>query len=265
MTRKVHDTNPVDLVIWPEAADPHPFDLTPGNDPWAGHPRDKTGRGVLLRDALEVPLLTGASGYRYDRPVHWSGIAAYLRPGQKPLFYEKNVRLLFGEYVPFGELVPRSWRDALGIRVATVAAGTTNPVFQLHGSSFKNLVCYEAVLPDYYRGAASGVDFLVNITEDIWYGRTAHISQHVSVLILRAVENRTPLVRAANMGPSGVIDISGRFRRVEKIFEPDVFVGALHAGSTGSFYRSAGHFFPLAMLLLVAGRWTVLRIFFGKR
>ena len=264
MSLKVQETAPVDLVVWPEGADPYAFDLTPGNDPWRGHRRDRSDPEVLLRDALTVPLVTGGTGYRADRALHWSGLAAYLRPGKKPLFYEKNVRLLFGEYVPFGELIPQSWRDALGIRVATVAAGKTNPSFQLQGSSFKNLICYEAVLPDYFRAAASGVDFLINITEDIWYGRTSHISQHASVLILRVVENRTPLVRATNMGPSGVIDISGRFRHVEKIFAPDVFVGPLRAGSAGTFYRSAGHLFPFAMLLLVVGRWALLRFCFAN-
>ncbi|HVR74395.1 MAG TPA: apolipoprotein N-acyltransferase [Planctomycetota bacterium] len=251
-TRSALSLRPLDLVVWPEGADPHWFDLTPGKDPWSRHREARDRSATLLPETLRAPLVTGAAGRDTTRMPPWSGIAAYLRPGEKPIFYEKNYRLLFGEYIP---LIPPSWLEALGAPASTLAAGTTNPPCPLGAATFKNLICYEAVLPDYVRRTSEGADFLVNITEDMWYGRTAHIPQHVSVLVLRVVECRIPLVRAANVGPSGVFDITGRFHPGEKIFEPETVFGVVKARSPSSLFRRGGHHFPLLLGILLCVRW----------
>jgi apolipoprotein N-acyltransferase len=249
-----------DLVVWPEGADPCYFDLTPGEDPWGDH-REKDSTTWLLRDAFPVPVITGGTGVRRDRSPPFSNLAAYLPPGKGPLFYEKNIRMPFGEVIPFLDLVPKDLLRRLGLHVGTIAAGTDNPVFHLGDRSFRNLICYEAIFPDYLRHAATGVDFLVNITEDIWYGRTAHIPQHVSVLVLRVVENRIPLVRCTNIGPSGVFDITGRFHHGEKIFAPETVFGELKAAKLSTLHEKGGYLFPLVMVLASGLR---LAVFFEK-
>ena len=238
----------MDLTVWPEGADSCPFDLTPGEDPWRAH-RDESSTPLLLRDAFPIPVLTGAVGYNANRSPPISNIAAYIQPGKEPLFYEKNIRMPFGEVVPFLDLVPKDLQRALGLHVGTIYAGTQNPVFHLGDLSFRNLICYEAIFPSYLRQAAEGVDFLVNITEDIWYGRTAHIPQHVSVLVLRVVEDRAPLVRCTNIGPSGVFDITGRFHHGEKVFEPETVFAELKVAKLATVYESGGYIFPLIMVL----------------
>ncbi|MBI4605775.1 MAG: apolipoprotein N-acyltransferase [Planctomycetes bacterium] len=249
MTRAALSKRAYDLVVWPEGADNLVFDLSGGGDPWTTHRED--GEPPLRLDReVGVPLIAGAAGYDARRVPRFSNVAAYLQPGQPPAFYEKNHRLLFGEQVPFLDLLPRSLRESMLRHVGTIAAGRGNPLLKLGRASFRNLICYEATLPGYVREAARGADFLVNVTEDIWYGRTAHIPQHVSVLVLRVVENRVPLVRCTNVGPSGVIDISGRFRRGEKVFEPELVEGELRPARAKTLHASLGHWFPLVLLAL---------------
>lgn len=117
-------------------------------------------------------------------------------------------------------------------------------------SGFRNLICYEAVLPEYVRQSALGSDFLVNLTEDYWYGNTAHIPQHLSVFILRAVESRVPVLRCTNVGPSGIVDIAGEFHGGRAIWEADSFTESFIPGSVPSSYSRWGHWFPLLCLLL---------------
>ena len=162
--------------------------------------------------------------------------------------------------LPFQEYIPDWILDRIDVR--TIEAGAESPIFQLDIGSgkpqrFRTLICYEAVLPGFVRSQSGGIDFFVNVTEDIWYGRTAHVPQHTSVLILRAVENRMPVVRCCNMGPSGVVGVTGRFDRSERIFEPEVMFKELRPGRMWSLHRAGGYRFPLAMLLIALSRFFI--------
>ncbi len=77
--------------------------------------------------------------------------------------------------------------------------------------NFATLICYEVIFPGLARKFyADGGDFIVNITNDAWFGQTTGPYQHFSMAVFRAVENRKPLIRAANTGISGHIDSNGR-------------------------------------------------------
>lgn len=257
----------LDLVVWPEGSAEHadflPFDLDPARNSrrlaWKG--RDLADSLQAFVEATGVPLVAGGSGYRDGREPPFSNVAAYLRPGKTPAYYEKNVRIPFGEVVPFLDLLPRPFRERLGLHhVGTIAAGSTQPLFALGDHVFRTLICYEATLPAIVARSAPGADFIVNITEDVWYGRTAHIPQHVSILRLRVVENRVPILRATNIGPSGVFGITGRLERGRKILAPEEVVGTLRPASVPTVYGSVGRFLPYALLALALLRWVALRL-----
>jgi apolipoprotein N-acyltransferase len=256
-TRALLAREKMDLVLWPEGADSRPYDLSPGRDPWIFHRKEEGSREFLLRDEFSVPMVVGGVGAVKGRSPLLSNVAAYLSPGKPPWFYEKNIRVPFGEVTPGIGLVPRWLREKLDIPVGTIAAGTANPPFELGGKIFRNLICYEATLPGYFRRAARGSDFLVNVTEDIWYGRTAHVPQHVSVLRLRVVENRTPLLRATNVGPSGVMYPSGRFVRGKTTFQREEITVDLKAGSLRTVYQRGGFWLPAVLLGLSLIRWSL--------
>lgn len=247
-----------DLIVWPEGADQYPFNLTPRESPWLFHKGHVPPERLIRR--ITAPLVAGSAGYARGRLPEFSNVAFFLEPGKQPFFYEKNRRILFGEHVPCIGWLPESWRREIFQNIGTLWPGEGNPPMRLGNATFKNLICYEAVLPGYICESSRGADFLVNITEDVWYGQTAHISQHVSVLILRVVENRTPLVRCANMGPSGVIHATGRFERGKKVFAPEGVWSELRPRSLPTVYRSWGRHLPLAILVLVGLEWIVRRL-----
>lgn len=271
-TRELLSRSPADLAVWPEGAAAgegvFPFDLAPeANRPVRERWRDPDAGSLLqaLAEELRTPIAAGGTGLDASRRPPWSNVLAYARPGEPLIVYEKNWRLPLGEVVPFLDLVPEGLRERLGlVFVGTIAAGRTNPLAPCGPHRFRSLICYEATLPGYVARSAAGADFLVNITEDAWYGRTAHIPQHVSVLQLRVVENRIPLVRAANMGPSGVFGITGRLEHPTRIFREDRAVAELKVLSLPTAYRSWGRHLPLAALLAsiaAAARFGIARRF----
>jgi len=261
-----------DLVIWPESACSDDFVGPPPRlSVWDGF---RTAKGpnahVKIRDDFDVPLVVGVGRLIFDETALGQGqlvanevynVSAYIRADDEVEFYAKNHPVPFGESLPFVHLLPdaiQSWIHETFPLIGRLDLGVDNPPMNLDGQVFRNLVCYEAVIPEYVRDASSGSDFLVNITEDIWYGRTAHIPQHLSVLILRAVESRVPIARVSNIGPSGIVDVAGNWQTGGEILGEGRFVRTLRPGQVTSVYRSVGHWFPLACLVSW-GVWVLRR------
>ena len=180
-------------------------------------------------------------------------------------FYLSQAGEVNGRYdkmhlVPFGEFVP--WRsilffvDKLVVGIGDFGRGTEASVFQLKGYKFGVSICYEITFPDLTRQAVkNGAQFLVNITNDAWFGRSAASYQHMAMAALRAVENRVPIVRAANTGISGAVDPFGRIQSATDLFKEAVVSATIHP-RTGepTYYSQYGDVFSwlcLAMSLLL--------------
>ncbi len=87
-------------------------------------------------------------------------------------------------------------------------------------------ICFEITFPYLTRQPVkNGAQFLVNITNDAWFGRSAASYQHMDMAVMRAVENRTPIVRAANTGISGIVDATGKIHQATRLFVEET-VGA---------------------------------------
>jgi apolipoprotein N-acyltransferase len=134
-------------------------------------------------------------------------------------------RVPFGEYVPLRDTIP--WLKKLTPYPEDVdynlAAGEVATRFRLpvrgRAYTFGVLICYEdsdaPLAREYVRpGAGPPVDFLVNISNDGWFMKTAEHAEHLAVSRFRAVECRRALVRAVNMGVSAVVDSNGRVVRL---------------------------------------------------
>jgi apolipoprotein N-acyltransferase len=192
--------------------------------------------------------------------------AAFVLPdGSRPAgFYHKRALLLFGEYVPFWDLLPESIRKSLP-NVGSLEAGTECPLFELPAAQgagrypFRCLICYEGILSPLVREAAAGARFLVNLTEDIWYGDTSHVGQHLAVLELRAVEERISIARAANAGPSGGIDPAGRMEKRTVPFRKENSSFPLRPVRLATLYDAGGYLFPWVCLLAAGAGLGLLR------
>jgi apolipoprotein N-acyltransferase len=197
-----------DVIVWPEAV-----------VPWALH-RDPSVRFWLesLSRRAGVPLLLGTV---YTQPVateeRWFNGAFIVDPraGLQEPGYAKRKLVPFGEYVPLrpilgwvDKFVPiggdfQSGADALPL--ALRAAERTVPVGVL--------ICYEDIFPHLARTSTqNGAELLAVLTNNAWFGEGGAAYQHAAHSVLRAVENRRPLLRVGNGGWSGWIDEYGNIR-----------------------------------------------------
>lgn len=183
----------------------------------AGLDRDAVQRG------FDAPLLFGAVSYdaeevlTNDEPIidHLQNTALLLDRGGAVLGMSHKIRLLiFGEYLPFEELlpqlrelVPEAGRFVAGeaMRPLTLPRPEGEPV------RLAPLVCYEDILPAFSPIIrAAQADLMVNLTNDAWFGRTSEPALHLQLAAARSVETRRAMVRSTNTGISAFIDPAGR-------------------------------------------------------
>jgi len=115
------------------------------------------------------------------------------------------------------------------------------------------LICYEVIFPGEVVAPGARPDWLVNITNDAWFGRSAGPWQHFSQVRLRAVEQGLPLVRAANSGISAVIDPYGRVVKSLPLDARGVIDAALPAPLQPTLYARLGDLFLAFLLIAAAG------------
>ncbi len=206
------------LVVWPETAVPFFFDAE----------RIKNGEvGSIARDSGSY-LLTGAPSYNYNRETGKGAYynSAYLvSPSGDPVGrYDKTHLVPFGEYVPLKRLFP--FFEKLTAPIGDFSEGPGALPMKFEDEGIGTLICYESIFPSIAAASVrNGSTLLVNITNDAWFGRTAAPYQHFEMAILRAVENRVFLLRAANTGVSGIIGPAGRVMQSSGLFEKTVLVG----------------------------------------
>jgi len=161
--------------------------------------------------------------------------------------YDKAHLVPYGEYVPF-----KKWFPFLGKMVAQVGdfrpgkAGKTIPWKQ---DALGVQICYEIIFPGLSRAMVKNdAVLLINITNDAWFGTTSGPYQHFSMTVLRAVENRRALARAANTGISGFIDPAGRILASTPLLQEAAITRTLPLIRKKTFYTRFGDLFALTCL-----------------
>jgi apolipoprotein N-acyltransferase len=244
MTREAATTG-VDLIVWPETAAPFFFqsDLT------------YQGRLLALASEIKAPILFGSPAFRLQGmdAVTLFNRAYLLSPNAAVLgSYDKIKLVPFGEYIPFQRIL--FFLDKLVEGIGDFAAGTTPTIFSLPTNKFGVLICYEGIFPDLARQfVARGAQFLVNITNDAWFGHTSAPYQHLVMEAMRTVENRVPMVRAANTGFSAAIDVDGTIRTQTALYETTFLVEELSWPQVASFYTLYGDVFAWLCALAAVG------------
>lgn len=228
-----------DLVIWPESATPFFF-------------QEDSPQSLRVRELareLRVELLFGSPAYDDTGGIRRYFNSAFLvSSAGVPAGRSDKVHLVpFGEYVPLAHLLPFVSKLVEG--VGDFSPGDSIRPLETAKGKVGVLVCFEGIFPEISRRyVAEGARVLVNVTNDAWYGRSSAPYQHLSMAVFRAVENRVPLVRAANTGITAIIDRNGVIGHRTGLFEESFLNGEVRAGSNGTFYTRFGDLFALLCL-----------------
>jgi apolipoprotein N-acyltransferase len=160
--------------------------------------------------------------------------------------------------VPGGEFLPFEWLlNPLGFRkVVTVPgsfqAGSGPATHDLAGAPAVGFsICYEAIFPDSFVDAKRRPSWLVNVTNDGWFGNSTGPYQHVAQARLRAIEQGLPMVRAANTGISAVIDSYGRYVSRLPVREEGILDVSLPPDLPPTFFANFGKYVVFSMLLVL--------------
>jgi apolipoprotein N-acyltransferase len=254
-----------DVVFWPESSTPWPI---VGPDPtmsiWAGD----------LARTLGVPLVMGNMAALPDSGCtkYYNGIFIVNPEGVlERQYYAKQKLVPFGEYNPLGWLTD----NFIDIPYASFRKGDGSiPTLLLTlpgGRTLRmgTLVCYEDIFPSLARKSTlAGAEFIFVATNNAWYGEEAGAYQHAAHSILRAVENRRPVLRCGNGGWSGLIDEFGSVRHLSErpgegvYFEGEDVVTVHRTPSCAgmqTFYTRHGDWIVLACALAAILAWFVSR------
>jgi apolipoprotein N-acyltransferase len=205
LSRKVFEDSPI-LIVWPEAATPG---LVIKNQSLLKQ------IAALIREA-NTHFLIGSSEYsKFAKEAVDRGkignTALFFSPAGKVLGQYLKIQLVpFGEYLPYEDIIP--WPEF----IAPAGKNWDHPgkeftLFDLDQKKFGVIICWEIVFPDLFRQfVKNGANFMINITNEGWFGDTAAPYQMVAISVFRAVENRVSLTRSANTGISCFIDPFGR-------------------------------------------------------
>jgi apolipoprotein N-acyltransferase len=229
-------------VIWPEAA--ATFFLE----------RDEPHR-------LAVAAVAPAGGYVITGALHgsplsgplaevWNSIEVVDPAGKILAQYDKAHLVPFGEYMPWRDVLPFHKLTAGSIDLSAGAGPQT--IAQDHLPPFSPFICYEAIFPGAIVDPHQRPTWLLNLSNDAWYGRSFGPYQHFDMARTRAVEEGLPLVRVANNGITGVVDAEGRVlahTSLDAITYADI---VLPAAGDPTPYSRFGDWIFLAMLIVGA-------------
>jgi apolipoprotein N-acyltransferase len=227
MTKELLQNGKPDIVFWSESATMYSF---PIGGEWSRQVMD-------LARSNRTPILLGSDAY-VDKKVFNSSFLIDERGGIAGQ-YSKMYLVPFGEFVPLKRLF--FFADKLVPEISDFSPGESYTQFPLKDKTFAVNICFEIVFPQLARSLCNaGSGLLVTITNDAWFGRTCAPYQHFTMAVMRSIENRRYLVRAANTGISGIIDPYGRILKRTDIFVPATFLAQLQFVNEKTFYMKHG-------------------------
>jgi apolipoprotein N-acyltransferase len=243
-----------DLIVWPEAAVPFYFEADEKFSP-------------LVRDVARQTqsfLLFGSLSFRFQQERYLLYNSAFLLnpQGQTLEMYRKRHLVPFGEYVPLRVIL--KFLGPLIEMVGDFGEGEEYTVFTMPRGKFSVAICFEIIFGDLVRRfVKNGAEFLVNITNDAWFGKSAASYQHLGMVTFRAVENRVWIVRAANTGISGFIDPTGKIAQATALFKNSTSIGTVYPNRKKTFYTEYGDLFALicyiiSLLLIISTKGNML-------
>lgn len=235
-----------DLIIWPETALPFYY-----------------GKDILLTEEIntfvkeiKTYLLTGSMIIKdrkeksdEKKSIYTNSAILFDKNGKLSYIYDKIHLVPFGEYVPLRKVLFFVEKLTYGIGDYTPGDSFLKAVSTF--GSFSTVICYEIIFPDLVRKFFKKENnFLINITNDAWFGNTSGPYQHFSMAVFRAIEIRKPVVRCANTGISGFIDEKGSILKKTNLFERLSLIENININNSITFYSKYGDIFSYLTIIV---------------
>ena len=230
------------LIIWPEFSVPLCFSCSQDF-----YQRFKEDLFQFVQATGSTLLLGTNEKASSDEGMHYYNTALCLHPDLSMTQYHKMHLVPFGEYTPYKTIF--SFIEKMTHAIGDITPGKKQTLHEFDSLLFGSPICYEIIFPDLVRKfVKKGAHFLVTITNDGWYGKSSAPYQHFSMAVLRAVENRRFLLRAATTGISGIIDPCGRVLHKSEMMTIAYFTEKISPSKKLSFYTQYGDVLSLLSL-----------------
>ena len=232
-----------ELIVFPETALPSYL------------VRDNRTRGALQStvNSSDIPLLTGTIHTSFEnKSRYYYNSSMLIIPQKKYELYSKIHLVPFAEY----DLLPSIFHPLTKLNInidrGNFKSGNNYKVFKHENLIFSNLICYESSIPKISRTFVSkGAEFLIIQANDGWLGSSFGPYQHFELARLRAIENRISIVRCANTGISGIINIDGSVKMKVKLNEEKIIFDSISSNKNGSFYTKYGDIFAISISIII--------------
>lgn len=230
------------LVIWPETSVERDVEGDPAL-------RSRLAR-IIGREGI---LVLGAVGQRFAADGRWRGSSNSLLvvngSGTVEAVYDKVRLVPFGEYLPAGNLLSKLGLVSVAGGSARFVAGQGPATLVVRGvPPFSPQICYEIIFPGDFVSRSVRPAWLLNISNDAWFGQSSGPHQHLAQARLRAVEEGLPVVRSTPTGISAVIDAYGRLQGQTALGQQTVLTATLPSPLPPTLYARVGDWLLLAML-----------------
>lgn len=252
LTKHLFDNHSPEVIVWPETA--LPFYPT------------RSGYTDILKAAAEyynVSIITGAPWFKVidldKKEIDYFNSSLLLDPsGAFAGLYFKSHLVPFGEYVPFKKFFP--FMEPLVEAAGSFTAGSVENPLVYKNAKAGVLICFESIFPEIGRKwVLKGANYLVNLTNDAWYGKSSAPHHSLAMSVFRAVETRRNLVRSANTGISGIINPLGQMVEKSPLFEPWAAAGTIKLLDGQTFFVRFGYLFGPFCFLISLGLFLRLR------
>ena len=243
-----------ELIAWPETAAPFYFGSGGPYDLFMRDLAYDTGRPIIFG----APYLVWKDQKRLTYNRAWA-----LTPDGARSSYDKVHLVPFGEYVPFKKLL---WFiEKMVDSVGNIEPGKAMTLLDAGEYKVGAQICYEVIFPAYSRTmTAAGADVIINITNDSWFGRSAASRQSLAMAVFRAVENRRPLLRAAQSGVSAMISPTGEVTAKTGLFVETTLYGEMEiTNGRMTIYTLSGGLF--GWLVVMTGVGIVCSLAIGRK
>ncbi|MGA8752250.1 apolipoprotein N-acyltransferase [Candidatus Deferrimicrobium sp.] len=239
LTQKARDAG-AQVVVWPETAAPFFY----------GWETELSRRLEAIAVRGGIPILFGAPWYDpAGGGKFYNSVFQMDARGVVLARYDKRHLVPFGEYIPLRPVL--FFLSKLTEGEGNFSTGTSPALFRIGGQPVAASICYEALFPALIReGVLEGATWLVNVTNDAWFGDTVAPLQHLAMARMRCVEFRRPMVRAANSGISAVIDADGGADAFLGLFRRGVLVAGVRPATGETVYAKTGEIFGISCSIL---------------